>query len=250
MSIQGFEQWLHTPAGQYVLDWEQRTHDALVADIFGFNAAQIALPGHDFLRANRMPLRFRSDDERSNTLIDICSDLHHLPFASNSLDLVVMPHALEFDANPHQVLREVERVLVPEGQIIVAGFNPVSLWGLRRRFTRANAPPPWRGRYIALWRLREWFSLLGFEYQTSVMGIYAPPLAQDRWLQRFGFMDAWGARAWPFMGAVYVVQAVKRQHGLRLITPKWHERKAQAKAALALNPSTRTFPHTQQHNEK
>ena len=64
MSIQGFEEWLHTPAGQYVLNWEQRGHDALVADIFGFNAVQLSLPQHDFLHANRMPLRFRCDDGR------------------------------------------------------------------------------------------------------------------------------------------------------------------------------------------
>jgi SAM-dependent methyltransferase len=235
MSIQGFEQWLHTPAGQYVLDWEQATHDALVSDIFGFNAVQLSLPAHDFLRANRMPLRLHSDDGRAEGPVDVFSDLHHLPLASNSVDLVVLPHALEFDAHPHQVLREVERVLVPEGQVIVSGFNPLSLWGLRRRFSRQPALPPWRGSYIAHWRLKEWFSLLGFEYQTGAFGCYAPPMTRDPWLQRFAFMDRWGQRAWPYMGAVYVVQAVKRQHGLRLITPKWHDRKAQAKALVSVS---------------
>ena len=58
-------------------------------------------------------------------------------------------------------------------------------------------------------------------------------------------MDRWGANAWPFMGAAYVVQAVKRQHGLRLITPKWHDRKAQAKAAVSLSPTTRTQRNTE-----
>jgi SAM-dependent methyltransferase len=145
MSIQGFEDWLNTPSGQYVLNWEQQKHDLLVADIFGFNAVQLSLPTHDFLRANRMPLRFRCDDGRYDGVSEVRSDLHYLPFAANSIDLVVMPHTLEFDANPHQVLREVERVLVPEGHVIVTGFNPFSLWGAKRKLSRREALPPWRG---------------------------------------------------------------------------------------------------------
>ena len=230
MSIQGFEHWLQTPAGRYVLDWEQRTHDALVTDIFGFNALQLTLPMHDFLRANRMPLRFRCDDGRSVALINVQSDLHHLPFAANSVDLVVMPHAREFDDNPHQVLREVERVLVPEGQVIISGFNPFSLWGWRRKFSRQPAPAPWRGSYISLPRLRDWFSLLGLELQDSRFGCYAPPFDQQKWLQRFGWMEKVGRRSWSPAGAVYIAHAIKRQHSLRLITPKWHDRKALAKA--------------------
>lgn len=230
MSIQGLEHWLQTPAGRYVLDWEQRTHDALVTDIFGFNALQLTLPTHDFLRANRMPLRFRCDDGRSDGLVNVLSDLHHLPFAANSVDLVVMPHTLEFDDNPHQVLREVERVLVPEGQVIVSGFNPFSLWGWRRKFSRQPAPAPWRGSYISLPRLRDWFSLLGLEMQDSTFGCYAPPFDQKKWLHRFAWMENFGRRSWPPAGAVYIAHAIKRQHSLRLITPKWHDRKALAKA--------------------
>lgn len=230
MSIQDLEHWLESPAGRYVLDWEHATHDALVADIFGFNAVQISLPAHDFLRGNRMPLRFRCDDSRSSAGVQTIADLHHLPFASASVDLVVMPHALEFDSNPHQVLREVERVLVPEGQVIITGFNPFSLWGMRRFVTRCPVAAPWRGSYLSVPRLREWLSLLGFEMQTARFGCYAPAFEQERWLRRCGWMERLGAKFWPPAGAVYSTQAVKRQHGLRLITPKWHDRKARAKA--------------------
>ena len=86
MSIQGFEDWLQTPPGQYVLDWEHGQHDLLVADIFGYNAVQLSLPRSDFLRANRMPLRFRCDDGRFTGASEVRSDLHFLPFAANSID--------------------------------------------------------------------------------------------------------------------------------------------------------------------
>jgi SAM-dependent methyltransferase len=234
MSIQGFEDWLNTPSGQYVLNWEQQKHDLLVADIFGFNAVQLSLPTHDFLRANRMPLRFRCDDGRYDGMSEVRSDLHFLPFAANSIDLVVMPHTLEFDANPHQVLREVERVLVPEGHVIVTGFNPFSLWGAKRTLSRREALPPWRGAYLSVPRLKDWFSLLGFEMQAGAFGCYAPAVTQEKWLRRFKFMDTAGDRWWPIAGAVYIVQAVKRQHGMRLITPAWHDRKLRAKALVSI----------------
>lgn len=217
-----------------MLNWEQEKHDLLVANIFGFNAAQLSLPRHDFLRTNRMPLRFRCDDGRYSGSAEIFADLHYLPFATNSLDLVVLPHTLEFDTHPHQVLREVERVLVPEGQVIITGFNPLSLWGLKRKITRQNAVPPWRGNYLSVPRLKDWLALLGFEMQAGAFGCYAPAVTQEKWLHRFRFMEAAGDRWWPIAGAVYIVQAVKRQHGMRLIMPAWHDRKARAKALVTV----------------
>lgn len=230
MSIQGYADWLDTPQGRYVLEWERSKHDQLVADIFGFNALQLGLPGLDYLRANRMPFQFRCDDRGGNA--EVRSDLHHLPFAANSLDLIVLPHVLEFDDNPHQVLREVERVLVPEGSVVVTGFNPFSLWGAKRKLSRRKELPPWRGRYISVSRLKDWFALLGLEPHAGAFGCYAPAVTQEKWLRRFQFLDLAGDRWWPIAGAVYVIQAVKRVHGMRLITPKWSDRVAQAKALM------------------
>lgn len=229
MSIQGFTDWLETPQGRYVLDWEQSKYDQLVADIFGFNAVQIGLPAIDYLRANRMPFRFRCDDRVAAT---VRADAQFLPFASNSLDLVVLPHVLEFDDNPHQVLREVERVLVPEGSLVVAGFNPFSLWGAKRKLSRRKELPPWRGRYISVPRLKDWFALLGLEPRAGAFGCYAPAVTQEKWLQRFQFLDLAGDRWWPIAGAVYVIQAIKRVPGMRVIMPKWHDRMARAKALI------------------
>ncbi|HTY99955.1 MAG TPA: class I SAM-dependent methyltransferase [Rhodocyclaceae bacterium] len=228
MSMQGFADWLDTPQGRYVLDWEQNRHDQLLADVFGFNAVQVGFPHLDYLRANRMPFRFRCDDGGEG--VAVRADLHHLPFAGNSVDLVVLPHVLEFDQNPHQILREVERVLVPEGSVVVTGFNPYSLWGAKSRLARRNEVPPWGGRYISVPRLKDWFALLGLETRAGAFGCYAPAVTQEKWLRRLRFLDLAGDRWWPIAGAVYVIQAVKRQVGMRLITPVWQDRKARAKA--------------------
>ena len=227
MSIPGLSEWLPTPQGQYVLTWEQDKYDRVVADIFGFNAVQIGMTQCDFLRANRMPLRLRCDHDGAG---QVQADLEHLPFAATSLDLVVLPHVLEFSANPHQILREVERVLVPEGHVVITGFNPYSLWGARRLVAGADSRFPWRGNYLSVLRLRDWLKLLGFETQLGSFGCYAPAAVQERWLRRWQFMEFSGNRWWPIAGALYMVQAIKRVPGMRLILPVWRERKARAKA--------------------
>ena len=231
MSIQQLEDWLTTPQGQYVLQWEMVKHDQLLTDIFGFNALQLGLSEYDYLRANRMPFRFRCGREER---VETVADFHHLPFAGNSIDLIVLPHVLEFDADPHRILREVERVLVPEGHVVVTGFNPFSLWGLNRRIRRRALDAPWNGRYISVPRLKDWFALLGFETRAGAFGCYAPAVYQEQWLHRFRFMELAGNRWWPIAGAVYIMQGIKRQHGMRLLTAPWQDRKLKAQALATL----------------
>ena len=225
MSILRLEEWLQTPQGRYLLDWEQDGLDRLVADIFGYHAVQLGLPGFELLRANRMPRRIRCGPQGRDLR---CSE-YELPFATGSLDLVLLPHVLEFSAHPHRVLREVERVLVPEGSVVISGFNPLSLWGLRRLLARRGAEAPWSGHYRSAMRIRDWLTLLGFEIQESRFGCYAPPLRTPQWLERWGCIDRAGSRWWPVLGAGYLLHGVKRVQGMRLITPHWRGRKAVAK---------------------
>jgi SAM-dependent methyltransferase len=232
--------WLETPLGSRVLAWEQACLDALVADVFGFNALQLGDVPVDFLRANRMPLRMRCTSSPSTlgtTPQAICAQPCALPLTSNSVDLVVLPHVLEFDPRPHDVLREAARILVPEGSLVVIGFNPYSLWGLRRRWG-CGQHFPWQGRYIGLPRLKDWFALLGLEACAGEFGCHAPPIDALSWQQRFAFLDIAGVRWWGFAGGVYVIQAIKRVAGLRPILPRWRERMSRAKALISLAPPT------------
>jgi SAM-dependent methyltransferase len=230
----GLSDWFATPLGQYVTSAEQPIFDREVADVFGFNAFQIGLPEHDFLRANRMP--FRCVTATSGKL-SFASDARALPIRSGVADLIILPHALEFSENPHQVLREVQRVLMPEGHVMLSGFNPWSLWGARRLMTLAPAYP-WRGQFVSLARIRDWMALLGFEVATGRMGCYVPPLISDKWRGRFDFMDKAGDRWWPFAGGIYFLHGIKRVQGMRLITPKW--KTASSRERLAVLPQRRT----------
>ncbi|MCL2829457.1 MAG: class I SAM-dependent methyltransferase [Betaproteobacteria bacterium] len=223
------QSWAETAPGRYLLDWEMARISALIADVFGFNALQLGLAERDFLASSRIPLCQRAGREGP---IDAFCELSALPFASNSVDLVVLPHVLEFHREPHQILREVERILIPEGQLIIAGFNPHSLWGLERSLRHLSGRTkafPWHGQYLPLLRVKDWLKLLGFEVERGNFGCYVPYCKNPKWLQHWRFLEFAGDRWWAFAGAVYLLRAVKRVRGMRLILPKWRDSGASSK---------------------
>ena len=215
-TAQSLSEWFVTPQGGYVLAREQAYFDRAVDDIFGYNALQLGLPEHDFLRNSRIPLCFNGAEQQAD--VRLCGA--ELPFSCGSLDLLVMPHVLEFAEHPHLILREVERVLMPEGSLLISGFNPRSLWGIHRVLGRKQGYP-WCGHFIALSRLKDWLALLGFEVVEGRFAAYAPPFRQKHWLERSCCMEAAGDRWWRASGGVYFLHAVKRVPGMRLIKPQW-----------------------------
>lgn len=224
--------WLRTPAGAYLLDWEQQQLDAQLVDVFGFHALQLGWSQLDALRSNRMPHRWLAVEQVQEQFPKACvlvTDSVALPFPDASLDLVVLPHTLELSRDPHATLREVERVLVPEGRLVICGLNPLSLWGLRRQVAQGL---PKRKQMIGLWRLRDWLQLLSFEVTSQTLGCYRPAFKSLRWLQRMTWMDAAGSRWWPILGAAYCVVATKRVRGLRLLGPVWKRPASRAARAV------------------
>jgi SAM-dependent methyltransferase len=218
MTEQNRQQWFESSLGQYMIEHEYRYFDQVVANIFGYNAVQIGWPQFDFLRLNRMPLHFSAGLESQNSLRAAAS---FLPIQSNSMDLVILPHTLEFNANPHQILREVHRILIPEGHIVISGFNPLSLWGICHHLKSTRCEFPWNGDFIALSRLKDWLKLLDFEMAGGRLSCYVPPFKQERWRRKLDFMEAAGDRWWPISGGVYFLHAIKHMHGMRIIKPEW-----------------------------
>jgi SAM-dependent methyltransferase len=244
--------WLETAPGRQLRAWEQERLDQAVVDVFGFHALQLGLPEIDGLRANRMPHRWVASNAlvarqaADGRIVHLHCEFDALPMPAASVDLVVLPHTLELARDPHQTLREVERVLVPEGRVVIAGFNPASLWGLRQRaghlrrgmgFARQQGLfLPSAGEFIGYWRLRDWLRLLSFEVESGSFGCWRPPVTSDKWLERFAWMDRVGDRWWPVLGAVYFVVAVKRVRGMRLVGLVRNERrKAHAAPAVVAN---------------
>lgn len=245
------QRWFDTDVGQYALKWEQLKIDALVTDVFGYRAVQVGMPKLNLLLQNRMPFKAYAGqtalDPSSESVWQSCvvAEPEYLPFDSDSLDLLILPHALECSQDQHALLREAQRVLVPEGRIVISGFNPLSLWGFRHHLPFAKRwLPTCPDSDVTPQKLKDWLRLLSFEIDRGHFGCYTPALTSQKWLDRFTFMEAAGDRWWPIFGAVYVVSAVKKVAGMRLITPSWRvkEQKRQARQAVvaAVQPSRRS----------
>ncbi len=220
--------WLASTLGQYLLVREQAMFDAVVSDIFGFNALQMGLLPMNTLKSSRIPHLLHVGNRDGAALCE--SD--YLPFAESCIDLVCLPHVLEFSRNPHQTLREAERVLVPEGHLILTGFNPVSAWGFKQIVSK-DENYPWYGHFFTLSRIKDWLALLGLEYVSGQMEAYELPINDEQWLKRFGFLNTSGKRWWPMLGGIYFIVAKKRVVNMTLLKPNWKQNSLKSRMAAA-----------------
>ena len=204
-----FGQWLQNePLGQYVLAQEQIFYRKVLDDIFGLYALQLGLSEINFLETSRIEDNIYLGQDKPANLF---AQAEAIPCDGRSVDLVLLPHTLELSTNPHQVLHEVSRILVPEGKVVITGFNPASLWGVRRQNFAAMIP---RAQMVGWWRLKDWLKLLGFEISLGQFMVYIPPCSSPEWINRFGFLEKAGNRWWPQLAAVYGLVATKQVYNV------------------------------------
>lgn len=234
---------MESALGQYLQSAEQTLYDQAVADLFGFNALQMGCVQMDLLRNSRVAHRFISSEcVTESQAHDLCCEDDFLPFENASVDLLLLPHRFEFSERPHQTLREAERVLMPEGHLLISGFNPYGMWGaallLRNLFSgQRNRSFPWDGKFIGLARLKDWLALLGFEVVSVQMCCHVPPFEQEAWHKRFSFMDKVGSNWLRLVGGVYFVVAKKRVVGMTPLRPSW--KTTPLKSPLIVRPTQR-----------
>lgn len=247
--LTSLETWYQSPLGRGLAVAEARCLEELLEDAFGYFLLQVgalepfavALEScrirHHLLLHATVPGGVRA---RPGVPASVQARLTRLPFASDSLDAVVLPHSLDFAADPHLVLREVERVVVAEGRVILFGFNPLSAWGLRRAWPRRRGLVPWCGAGLTLFRVCDWLELLGFHLEVRRMLVFRPPLRR-LFHPGFDWVDRLGTRYWPVFGGVYAVCAVKRRSALTPLRPSWKPRAALL-PARAVKPTARVEP--------
>lgn len=223
-----------------MLRQEREAVATIAPRLFGYQLVQLGLLGPDLDYLAACPIRTRTVVTTSLDTpchaVRVLGIPEQLPIAPDSADAVVMPHTLDLATDPPQVLREVERILIPEGRVVVIGFNPWSLWGLRR-WIGSRAAPPWGCHFISYPQLHDWLSLLGFAVERTDVLMFRPPIAHPGLLERFAFLDRQGARLWPMLAGTYVVQAIKRVSTLTPISLPWRRRRVIR--ASAIEPSAR-----------
>ena len=232
-------QGLGAPTLERMMRWERAQAEVCLTDVFGYHALQAGWSQVDALDGNRMPHRWLARMEFDGPMPgpDLAFDSRAWPWPADALDLVVLPHTLERSADPHACLREVERVLIPEGQLLITGLNPWSAWGWRLRRSQKSAPDmdprEWPVQAIAPHRLRDWLHLLGFEIQIQRFAGWTPTWKSERWVQRMDWVESWGRRWCSILGGVYLVMATKRVPGAHLLPGKaW--RKMPSRSALVV----------------
>jgi SAM-dependent methyltransferase len=212
--------WFQKPLGQHLLSEEVEVLQKLLPHLFGYHLLQISNVGYGCL-LDSSRIMHRCILSLSANLIDkpytsVYGSADALPFANESLDVVVLPHVLEFEENPHEILREVERVLIPEGYIIILGFNPLSFWGVWRWLFARRDTVPWSGRFLSQLRIKDWLALLGFEVKNYKSFFFALPFSHKK-IRFFKKISVTGN-----FGAAYVLVAKKRVANLTLLKSKWH----------------------------
>lgn len=150
------------------------------------------------------------------------TDPQFLPFKSDTVDQLVIQHQLEFSEQPHQLLREADRVLADDGKLILFCFNPLSLWGVKRLFSRSQNGP-WTGHFFSRMRLKDWLVLLGYDVVESCAMVFQPPINHGKSLTKMQSIESIGRRCWPYFGAVSVLVAKKQSVIVTPLRSSWQQ---------------------------
>jgi SAM-dependent methyltransferase len=233
--LAGLEDWYGSPLGFDVGTRESACLQGMLGDVFGYYLVQVGVTDsfREALAASRIRHRVLMPCEQPSRQLGlgVVGDPTRLPLASDSVDAVLLPHTLDFVQDPRQVLREVERVLIPEGRVFLLGFNALSSWGLVRLLYWRGGRVPWSGRFLTPYRVEDWLSLLGFDIEVREHIVFQPPLRRALGL-RLTSLEGLGRRLWPAFGAVYVIRAVKRVSTLTPVKPLWPARRALVPGAI------------------
>lgn len=217
--------WSRGRSGQQFLALSQPRLEEVLSNLFGYYLLQIGSFGStDLMYGSRIKHRIILDSEQTSECRGyqmLPCEVDQLPIATDSIDVVLLPHTLEIHENAHQIVREIDRVLVPEGHVVVMGFNPYSLWGGSMWLRKVIGQLPWHGRFLSPRRVSDWFELLGYDVERMDSYFYRPPLRYPKLMDRMMFMESWGARYWPILGGGYILVAKKQVSTPTPIRPNW-----------------------------
>jgi SAM-dependent methyltransferase len=219
--------WWASPMGAALIAAESQLLGEALEDVFGWELLQIGAwgGGRELLSGARTRHQAIVAAPGLSSGADICGRPTQLPIISDSIDAVLLPHILEFATDPYAIVREADRVLVGEGRLLVLGFRPWSLWGVRARWSRSGFPPGMR-RVLSERRIREWLVLLGYEVVSAQHYLYRGP-----WRGGLGAGEGTGRMlrrglTYPLPANAYLLKARKRIYTLTPIRPRFRERPA------------------------
>ncbi|OGT44492.1 MAG: hypothetical protein A3F42_01580 [Gammaproteobacteria bacterium RIFCSPHIGHO2_12_FULL_37_34] len=226
-TLQQWNQWLtYQFLGQELLRVEQHSISMLLSKCLGKHALTIGVPHQAaLLKTTKIPCQSLISPlvMHENSFDYIEGDFHDLPIATGSIDLVLLPHTLEFTDKPRKLLSDACRIVKPEGLIIIYGFNPYSTWGIRRALTKNNRAP-WSANFIHLYKIKNWLRLADFALEQEKSMMFLPPLNYEFIYRKFHFLETIGRTCLAAVGGVYALVARAKVIPLTPIRLKWKQR--------------------------
>jgi len=217
--------WYKSLSGQSSLDTLDDLCTDILSETFGYYAIEVGLlsGSHDLLQFSRIAAGFSITNNECQRFksASVISKAEHLPIATDNVDLVVASHVLELSQDPHQVLREIDRVLVPEGHCLLIGFNPFGISQLKRNLTSriSRKKNPQKMRSVP--RVRDWFSLLGFEVlDVHYLGV-RPPVKNKKVFDALNWLEKFGEFAGLMLANMYVIHVKKQIVAMRPHKKVW-----------------------------
>ncbi len=222
---QQLQEWYVTPAGQNLYKGLLIKLEKLLPSLFGYHALQIGGLANeiDLISSSKIGQKtyMTLNAEKGNVVANPLA----LPFPQNTLDLIVLPHTLDISPKPHQVLREIHRVLIAEGHLVIIGFNPFSMMGLSKLVLIRSQRAPWAAHFYTQRRLKDWLSLLGFKVMTvEHVGLH-PPIQNLRFQQRMQFLNKAEKVGLGRLGGLQIFVAKKRELTLTPTPQLWKPRR-------------------------
>lgn len=244
-SCPGLARWFDSSLGREILTQQLALAQPLVERLFGYHLMQAGVTSAiDFSACSRINHRFRlgaTPEQGGAALVEF----EQLPLPSESIDVVLLHHLLDFSSHPHQVLREAARVMIPGGHLVLIGFNPFSLLGLSRLLFSGGAHQ--RGNQLRAARLADWMNLLDLQANTVERGFFRLPLQQGELLAKTTWMERAGARWHLPWGGFYIIVARKEVARMRTIKLNW---RGERKPSLTAVPSSPRVAARRRHRKQ
>ncbi len=214
------DEWFDSSLGQELLAKEQNLLDAILGRRFGYHLLQLGCSNTDMYSSSPIGHKFTIAPQSAVLKHSAIAKAEAIPLSEQSIDLVILHHALDFSDNPHQLLREVSRILIAGGHVIIIGFNPFSSWGIRKKLQWKKSPP-WDGKLFSALRLSDWLKLLDFQVDSVAYGLYSLPINSPKLIKYSSIMDSLATRFnWP-TGGIYIISASKQVIPLTPIQASW-----------------------------
>ena len=231
---QDVRNWFQSPLGQCVLATKERVLEQLLPAYFGYHLFQMSPQERPLFESSviQHKVKITADGSfqapvESDAVVSfddaMAARVDQLPFAEDSLDVVLLHHMMEFSQNPQTLLREAARVSLPMGHLVIVGFNPLSLWGMYKPVGKLRKRLPWMGRFVPPGQLMDWLTLLNFKIDRVQYSMYGlPTVRSSQSLPDFSHGLSRNAN-WPF-GGVYVIVARKQTGSMIKMKPAWQNR--------------------------